>query len=107
MVSVLRVCQSVCSRGSEGEGRSNAHDALDLTIQESPSSPGPPPGHGTPLHKDPPLVPTPASTPSPRQGTSLYRKPSPNSVLTLLVTSGGQHYRPVQTGSLEDPAYQC
>ena len=51
------------------------HDALDLTVQVLPKA----------------LAPTPRS----RHWTSLYRDP-------MLVTSGGHHYRCVETCSVEE-----
>ena len=80
------VCLSV--RPQEGSNVTITHGALYLTVLGSP------------------LVPAPA----PQTWTSLYRDPLPPNMFKLihlgsrlLVTSGGQDWRPLQTCLLEDP----
>ena len=68
------ICLSVCSRG-KGFHVTITHDALDLNIQGPPS-------------------------PAPPLCTGTFFAPAP---ALLLVTSGGEDQRPIQTCSLEDP----
>ena len=60
------------------------HNAWDLPV--GPPPPTPPHGHGSSLYRD---------RPSPGNITLLYTPPP--------VTSGGQHWKPVQTCLLEGP----
>ena len=76
------VCLSVCLSHKESHV-AITHDALDLTVQPSPALA--------------PALLFQTWDPQPRPHPS-YIGPHP-----LLVTSGGHHWRPVQTCSLEDP----
>ena len=89
------MCLSVCPQGGRGSHVTITHDALDLTVQ-------PPSGHGTSMYRDP------------RQGTSLYRELWPSLAPSghrtplqgsLVKTSGGQHFIPVQSCSPHDPPW--
>ena len=81
------VCLSFCSH--RGPHVTITHDALDLSVQ-SPLGLPPSPGHG-----DPPKFQPPKPAP-PNMGHGDPLTPAP-----LIVTSGGHHWRPVQTYSLD------
>ena len=95
MFSVVSVCHVTIT-----------HDALDFTIQ------GPPPKHGTSLYRDPQTWDlTVQGPPSAMAQPHSTLDMGPHCMGTLwpqcplLVTSGGQDWRLVQTCSPEDPPW--
>ena len=88
MFSVVSVSHSVHSGGvGWGGGGEGLMWSLPMMYCTSPNRD---PGHGTSMYIDPPPYPG-----TIRHGTSLYRD-------TMLVISGGQDWRPVQTCSLQE-----